>query len=286
MIGGQNCISSCNGPCPCPFCVCPKKDLSIVGNKYKARTKDRIELLAHSKTGFCPACEMWIVKAVKDKLTQVPLCERGCAIPPVPAKMNHPGNTHLTIHEGVVPGQTVNYNLEPVQWSMCLLHANLCIIGGLLQKTVLSNIDKLVDPEVRCGQGDQLHALLLQNGVYFKKGKLKKSSKNGNKHDLSFKQASFTGRSGEIVYGVKNEVLVCMCMYVCVYMCVYVRVCACVCVCVVHTCVCVCMHAFIRVYVCVCMCSASKSSSRTHFAVNGYRTKSFSEKMSLQVRQL
>jgi hypothetical protein len=168
MIGGQNCISGCNGPCPCPWCLCPKDKLSQVGRKTDfLRTKEIIELLAHTRLGHCPGCEMQIVAAadLTDKESQVPLCERNCAHPRLPAHMNQAGNTHLNTHFGVVPGQKVNYDLEPGDWSICLLHANLCIVGGLLQKTVLSQIDLLKDPQATHTQGDQIRALLLKNGV-------------------------------------------------------------------------------------------------------------------------
>lgn len=217
MIGGQNCISSCNGPCPCPWCACPKNRLSEIGAVFTQRTRRRIQLLAHVITGQCPGCDMTIVREVSNAKTQVKLCCRGCPHPAVPSKKKGKGITHLGLHEGVTPGQTVNFHLEPCAWCMCLLHCGLCMQSGLLQKTLLNHIDELVDPAVSEGHGKQLHDLFTKLGCYFKVAKLKKKSKNMTKHDLSFKGLSFTGRSGEIVHRCREQVGVCVCprVYLC-----------------------------------------------------------------------
>jgi hypothetical protein len=121
--------------------------------------------------------------------------------------MQGKGVTHLVLHEGIVPGQSVNYHLEPCDWAVCLLHVNLCIVGGLLQKTVLNEKDKLVDPDAKESHGLQIFHKLQQNGVYFKKAVIsKKRSKNLVFHDLTFKQTSFTGRAGEIVFRLRHMV--------------------------------------------------------------------------------
>jgi len=207
MIGGQNCISSCNGPCPCPYCSCSKYQLSEIGLVCRKRTRERIELLAHTLVGgTCPACDKKIVKHVMDKTKEVAVCERNCVHPEVPANKKGRGITHLILHEGIVPGQTVNFHLEPDDWTMCLLHAGLCIVGGLLQKTLLNHIDELVDPAATELHGIQLHALFSSAGCYMKVDKLKKKSKNLGKHDLAFKGIGLTGRSGEIVYRVREQV--------------------------------------------------------------------------------
>lgn len=207
MIGGQNCVSSCNGPCPCPYCVCTKKQLSTMPDTpHLTRTKDMIELLAHVKEGMCPGCGMQVVAVVRDATSQVPLCERGCNPPKVPPHKNDKGVTHSSLHYGIVPGQTVNYNLDPEKWSICLLHVNLCIVGGMLQKTLLNRLGRLNDPKQQDDHGTQIYNLLKRNFVYFKLAKLQKKSKNLTKHDLSFKQTSFTGRGGEIVFRLKDQV--------------------------------------------------------------------------------
>lgn len=207
MIGGQNCISGCNGPCPCPYCACPKNRLSQIGLVSTKRTRERIQLLAHTLVGgMCPACDKKIVTVVENKAKEVQVCARDCVHPQVPPNKRGKGVTHLNLHEGVVPGQSVNFDLEPDDWTMCLLHAGLCIVSGLLQKTLLNNIDELHDPQAEHLHGKQLHDLFSSAGCYFKVEKLKKKSKNLDKHDLAFKNISFTGRSGEIVYRVHEAV--------------------------------------------------------------------------------
>ena len=213
MIGSQNCISSCNGPCPCPYCACPKNQLSEIGARFIKRTRKRVQLLAHVITGHCPGCDMEIVATVTNPKTQVPLCQRGCPQPAVPTKKKGRGVTHLSLHEGVTPGQTVNFHMEPDSWGLCLLHAGCCMTGGLLQKTLLNHIDEVKDPAAKDGHGKQLHDLFTSVGCYFKVEKLKKKSKNMDKHDLSFKGISFTGRSGEIVHRVREKVSVFMCVH-------------------------------------------------------------------------
>ena len=208
MIGAQNCVSSCNGPCPCPYCVCPKHQLSDIGVVFPQRSRARTTLLTHTVVGTtCPACNMDIVEEVTDKQRQVTVHVRGQTYPPVPRHLQESGVTHLQLHEGIVPGQTVNYHLEPNDWAVCLLHVNLCIVGGLLQKTLLNEKDKLVDTMATESHGKQLYDLLKHNGVYFKFSALKnKRSKKMQLHDLTFKQTSFTGRAGEIVFRLRNMV--------------------------------------------------------------------------------
>ena len=208
MIGAQNCVSSCNGPFPCPYCVCPKGKLSEIGSIFPRRSRERTVLLTHTVLGTtCPACKADIVDVVTDPDTQRAVHVRGDPHPAVPKHMQAAGVTHLALHEGIVPGQTVNYHLEPHDWAVCLLHVNLCIVGGLLQKTLLNEKDKLVDPLATESHGMQLFQKLQQNGVYFKKAVIsKKRSKRLELHDLTFKQTSFTGRSGEIVFRLRHMV--------------------------------------------------------------------------------
>ena len=107
MMCGQNCVSGCNGPNPCPFCSCPKRHLSSVGMVHPARTSARIKLLSHLVVGGqCPACEMWIVDTITDKKTQVLVGVRDGPVPPVPAHKSGPGVTHLSLHEGTTQTHT------------------------------------------------------------------------------------------------------------------------------------------------------------------------------------
>ena len=88
---------------------------------------------------------------------------------------------------------------------MCLLHANLCVVNGMLQRTILNYLDKLVEPNV-APQADQLYKLWSSNGVYFKKAKLVKKGKKLEAHDLAVKAVGLTGRSGEIIYRLFQRV--------------------------------------------------------------------------------
>ena len=53
------------------------------------------------------------VDVITDKQRQVTAHARGKPHPPVPRHLQAVGVTHLLLHEGIVPGQTVNYHLEP-----------------------------------------------------------------------------------------------------------------------------------------------------------------------------
>jgi hypothetical protein len=156
---------------------------------------------------------MEIVHTVVKKETQVPIHKRGSEHPPVPESKKGHKVTHLNLHFGIVPGQTVNFHLEPADWTICILHADLCVVGGLLQKTIMNQLDTLKDPNATESQGLQIHTLFTAVGVSFKKiKKAKRANKNLDKHDLVFKQASFTGKSGETVMQLRNKVrFVCVC---------------------------------------------------------------------------
>ena len=146
---------------------------------------------------------------------QVKLCERGCKHPAVPSRLKVMGKTHLELHKGIVPGQTPNYHLENEEWTLCLLHAGLCIVGGLLKRTLLAHLDKLVDPNSKESHGLQLYKLFLAHGVYMKLTTLAKRCKKLDQHDLAFKSQSFTGRAGEIVLRIINlvrRIFVCLCV--------------------------------------------------------------------------
>ena len=75
-----------------------------------------------------------------------------------------------------------------------------------MQKTLLNEKDKLSDPEATESHVLQTWKLLKRNGVYFKKENAKKKSKKLELHDVTFKQTSFTGRNGEIVFRLRNRV--------------------------------------------------------------------------------
>ena len=207
MLGGQNAVSSCNGPCPCPFCTCPKNRLSAIGERYQTRTRRDIALLAHACEGTCPGCDMLIVKEVTNKKTQVPLLTSTGVHPPVPAGKKGKGVTPLNLHFGIVAGQTCNFDMEPDDWSICIMHANLCIEGGILQKGLLAHIGVLVDPGAPKSHGEALYDEMKANGLTMKKTKLAKKSKKLDQYDLSFKSSSFTGRGGEIIHRIRNPLI-------------------------------------------------------------------------------
>ena len=208
MICGQNGVSSCNGPCPCPWCICPKNKLSAVDEVFPERTRDNIGLLAHVVEGTCPGCGMEIVKQVEDEDTQRPLFVRGTKTEPVvPKHLQGQGVTHLKLHHGITPGTTVNYRLEPADWSMCNLHAGLCVCGGLFKLTLQAHLDKLVDPQAQESHGKQIWDVLLRNGAHMKISQLKKKNKKMVLYDLLFKSSSFTGKMHEIVYRLHPELI-------------------------------------------------------------------------------
>jgi hypothetical protein len=89
--------------------------------------------------------------------------------------------------------------------------------SGLLTKTLLNHLDELVDPEAKEGHGAQLHELFTRVGCHMKVDKVKKKSKEMGKHDLTFKGLSFTGKTGEIVHRVREQVCAHMCPCLCMY---------------------------------------------------------------------
>ena len=208
MIVSQNAVSSCNGPCPCPFCKCPKNKLSEIGTAFPTRKRAETALLAHACVGTCPACEMEIVRVVTNKKTQVPLLTSAGVHPDVPVKKKGKGVTPLSLHYGIVARQVCNYHLEPDDWGICILHANLCIEGTILQKGLLNHIGKLNDPLVTKSQGEALYDCMALNGLTMKKTKLAKKSKKLDQYDLSFKSSSFTGRGGEIIHRIRDKLII------------------------------------------------------------------------------
>ena len=97
--------------------------------------------------------------------------------PAVPASKKAKGVTPLKLHHGIVAGHLCNYNLEPDDWSICILHANLCIEGGILQKGLLNHIGKVIDPLATKSQGEALYDEMKTHGLTMKKTKLATQSK-------------------------------------------------------------------------------------------------------------
>jgi hypothetical protein len=207
MMAAMNAVSGCNGSAPCARCECSKHELSTIGLVSNPRSRDRIRLLSHVKLGKCPGCDMQIVDVVTDKKREVALCVPGCVHPAVPIGKAGKGVTHLSLHHGIVPGQDVVFDIEPTDWTTCLLHANLCIVGGMFKRTIVSETGKLQDKKVdNTSQSMAIHALMKEAGMQMKPPK-EQTSKKLDQFQFTFKSASFAGADAFRMMGIHGKMI-------------------------------------------------------------------------------
>jgi hypothetical protein len=180
----MNCVSSCRGPCPCTFCEAKLSELNPFKKHKKRpvrRTLSRIRLLAHTECGICPGCKMEIVSTqaeVKDAKKQVVLAEGGDVVPPEgqwSAYLKSLDMSWLEAHFGIVYGRHPLLRVEVAKWYACLLHFNLRLTGGCINKLVfayLGKFGKLEDQVAAIGE------LLKDCGIWVREASLKPKSKN------------------------------------------------------------------------------------------------------------
>ena len=115
------------------------------------------------------------------KKKEVPLATAGDKEPTVPESMRGKGVTHLSLHKGVVLGRQPPFHMEPAEWLVCLLHMNLCILGGLFTRTIVNQVGKMTDPDVD-SQSMALWQLLKDNGLDMKEPQLRQKNKRIDKY--------------------------------------------------------------------------------------------------------
>ena len=139
---------------------------------------------------------MQIVRAdeLTDPKTQMAVVDVG-ANAPIPAEptpgmwsewMRDSGLTWQQAHFGIVYGHYVLLRIEIARWIICLLHMNLRIVGGMVNKLVLYQVGIYGDAEE---QSKALRAKFQEGAVWIREGQLQKKSKNADaayKKDLSF----------------------------------------------------------------------------------------------------
>jgi hypothetical protein len=207
--GDMLCISSCNGPYPCPLCYTKREELNPLkkpATRAKRRTLAEIDLLSHTACGICPGCKMEIVATpadVKDPTKQMCKAQTGDEEPPTKAWSPHLKSlkvTWLVGHFGIKYGHHPLLRVELKKWIACLLHANLRVTSGIVNRCVFIHLGKYGKAEE---QGKAIEALLAEAGVWIKEGAVKPKSK-----DLTAaykKPISFVGRDAESInmLGVK-----------------------------------------------------------------------------------
>jgi hypothetical protein len=92
-------------------------------------------------------------------------------------------------HFGIKYGRSPLLEIEPKRWYMCLLHFNLHITGGNINKLVFEHIGKFGDPKE---QAKELCSILQEAGIWVREERLQPKSKKGD--DAYVKDISFVGR--------------------------------------------------------------------------------------------
>jgi hypothetical protein len=191
-----NGLAGCGGWFKCLYCECPADQLNVVGaGPFRKRTLHRMKLYGHTTTGRCPGCYK--------VLTEADLAAPGDKPPPFPKnQLYRQGEkkwSHARIHRGASYGCYPLINLEPWQWSPCLLHMLLRIIGALFEKTILKFVDvrPTTDGDDSGSMANLLFDLLWECLVPIKP--ITKPSKNKALYYSSIRKHSFHGRDAAVL---------------------------------------------------------------------------------------
>jgi hypothetical protein len=150
---------------------------------------------------------MQIVAVVNDKKREGALCVPGCAHPAVPIGKAGKGVTHRSLHHGIVPGKDVVFDIEPTDWTACLLHANLCIIGGMFKRTFVSETGKQQDKKVdNTAQSMAIQALMKEAGMQMQPPK-EESSEKLDQFQFAARSASFAGADAFRMIGIHTKMI-------------------------------------------------------------------------------
>jgi hypothetical protein len=180
-----NALGSCNAVNPCLYCEATKFDINRVNiADAKLRTREDVNILAHTAEGFCRGCNRVLVAGDMAKYGDKP-----------------PGNdtAWATKHFCVEYGKSCLLHIEICDWVICILHANLCVTKFLWETTILPLVDVIPVKKGEVPQSEHIAADLQVVGVYVKPSKLKKTSKNisQNKTLDSLRSHSFHGRDAQ-----------------------------------------------------------------------------------------
>jgi hypothetical protein len=159
------------------------------------RTLERIRLLAHTAVGICPGCKMEIVATqaeVTDESKQMAMAAVGAAEPSQGKWSEYLRSCEMTWlegHFGIVYGRYPLLHIEPDKWYLCLLHFNLRVTGGTINKCAFEHIGKYGDAKE---QATAICAVLEEAGIWVREERLQPKSKNQNAAYV--KDISFVGR--------------------------------------------------------------------------------------------
>ena len=206
-------VSGCNGPYPCGFCECPKLELCRTDKTHTKRTRERIELLAHARLGKCPGCLLDIVAQVVHSTTQTKLLTSTSHVP----KKKVGKKTHLEAHFGICAGQRCVFNADPENFVVCMLHARLCIIGGLFVRLIVNQVGKLKQAykNAGCSVGSVEYEpaqlvvdILGKYGLEMKASKITdQTAKKLDTVNYQYKSFSFVGRDSELLLAAHLDLL-------------------------------------------------------------------------------
>jgi hypothetical protein len=204
------CISTCNGPASCPYCVCPKQELDKRGKQHAPRTRHGILQRAHRVVGLCPCCGLMVTDTADGRKLnpkkETPLLhgpvDKELPVPHAKRGKTAGGDriTHLSLHDGISPGQAPPFDFEPDDWAACLLHARLCQVGGMFRRSVLSAI-------TNNEHGRELWEFLDGRGFEMKKKYFEKSKKKLDYANLEFKSFGMAGSDTELLTELSDEML-------------------------------------------------------------------------------
>jgi hypothetical protein len=182
------CLGSCNAEHPCAYCECTKHEMNSSEQQFTSRTRQGINILAHTAVGYCKGCSK--------ELGEGDLAKPGDSIP---AWFKGTDGQWKNNHFSVEYGKHCLLHVEAIEFLICILHTNLCIVKGLWEETILANLDLVKNSSLRGSQADEIHSILQQVHVFCKYSKLKKKSKNvsANKHLEQLRSHSFHGRDAQ-----------------------------------------------------------------------------------------
>jgi hypothetical protein len=138
MQGSLLCMTYCNSCNPCPLCEVSSADMCCTDLEKLAqmqpRSQERIELLAHSRCGTCPACKKVITVQTRAK--------EGDKDP-----KGKDGLSWSKLHKGVTYGAEFLVQLPIGKWILCILHANLTQTAALWERTLRCRIGDFCDKD-------------------------------------------------------------------------------------------------------------------------------------------
>ena len=201
------CISSCNGPFPCVQCKEKKENMCRKGNA-EPRTLEEIDLLSHTVCGVCPGCKVEIVatkEEVLDPAKQMVKAAAGDEEPksgPVFVWLKKQKLSWLYAHFGIKYGHHPLIRVRVKKWVLCILHMDLRVKGGLINKTLFSYLGEYGNADE---QKTKVEAILTRNGVWIRDGAVKAKSKDMNA--AYKKDISFVGRDAVAIADLAEEML-------------------------------------------------------------------------------